>query len=164
MPPDSIVFGAAGFIGRCLVAELLRRGRAVAAAVRGDGDRLTAWLTGQGVPLDGLSVVRADITRPGLGLPATGLDDVRDVHNCAARFAFGLSVAEARAANVTGALNVLDWAADLKSLRRVVHLSGYRVSGPGGGPPDYRGLGAYEASKKEGTRLCGRAPASAASR
>ncbi|GAA3679623.1 alpha/beta fold hydrolase [Nonomuraea antimicrobica] len=150
MPPDSIVFGAAGFIGRCLVAELLRRGRADEAAVRGDGDRLTAWLTGQGVPLDGLSVVRADITRPGLGLPATGLDDVRDVHNCAARFAFGLSVAEARAANVTGALNVLDWAADLKSLRRVVHLSGYRVSGPGGGPPDYRGLGAYEASKKEG--------------
>ncbi|MFC6543873.1 alpha/beta fold hydrolase [Nonomuraea salmonea] len=151
--PDSVVFGAGGFIGRFVVAELLRRGRRVAAAVRGDADRLTSWLAGQDVPLGGLSVVRADITRSGLGLPPTGLDGVRDVYNCAARFAFGLSVAEARAANVTGALNVLDWAAGLPALRRVVHVSGYRVSADGsadGSAPDYRRLGAYEASKKEG--------------
>ncbi|WP_406675087.1 alpha/beta fold hydrolase [Nonomuraea sp. N2-4H] len=149
--PDSIVFGAAGFIGRAVVAELLRRGNRVAAAVRGNPDRLTPWLDGEGVPLGGLSVVRADITTSGLGLPPTGLDGVRDVYNCAARFAFGLSVEEARAANVTGALNVLDWAAERAGLRRVVHISGYRVSpGPGGEQPDYRREGAYEASKKEG--------------
>ncbi|MEV4175776.1 alpha/beta fold hydrolase [Nonomuraea sp. NPDC049709] len=149
MRPDSIVFGAAGFIGRSLVAELLRRGHGVAAAVRTGGDALTTWLTGQDVPLDGLTVVGADITRPDLGLAMADLTGVRDVYNCAGRYAFGLTVAEARAANVTGALNVLDWAAALTNLRRLVHVSGYRVSGPQGDPPDYR-LGAYEASKKDG--------------
>ncbi|TXK34500.1 alpha/beta fold hydrolase [Nonomuraea sp. C10] len=147
MRPDSIVFGAAGFVGRALVEELLRRGHGVAAAVRGGGDRLASALAERDVPLDGLRVVTADITRPGLGL-ADDLADVRDVYNTAARFAFGLGVTEARAVNVTGALNVLDWAATLTYLRRVVHISGYRVSG--GGAPDYRRLGAYEGSKREG--------------
>ncbi|AQZ62608.1 putative NAD dependent epimerase/dehydratase family protein [[Actinomadura] parvosata subsp. kistnae] len=150
MEPDSIVFGASGFIGRFLVAELLRRGSTVAAAVRGGGDALTAWLSGQEVPLDKLSVVRADITHPDLGLPPDALKEVRDVYNCAGRYAFGLSVEEARATNVTGALHVLDWAATRPGLRRLVHVSGYRVSGAGGGSPDYRRLGAYEASKVEG--------------
>ncbi|WP_063765276.1 SDR family oxidoreductase [Nonomuraea candida] len=161
MPSDSIVFGAGGFIGRFLVAELLRRGHAVAAAARGDG--LRSWLADRDVPLDGLTVVRADITVPGLGLPPDALPAVRDVYNCAGRYAFGLSVEEARAANVTGALNVLDWAATRTSLRRIVHISGYRVggaphaanrpqAGPAAqdGPPGYRRLGAYEASKREG--------------
>ncbi|GIH99985.1 alpha/beta fold hydrolase [Planobispora takensis] len=136
---DAMVFGATGFIGRSLVAELLGRGQRVAAAVR--RDTLTPWLTGQGVGTGGLTVVTADITRP-----LTGLPPARDVYNTAARFAFGLGVDEARAVNVTGALNVLRWAATLPGLRRLVHLSGYRVSGA---RPDYAGLGAYEASKAE---------------
>ncbi|MFI0420675.1 alpha/beta fold hydrolase [Spongiactinospora sp. 9N601] len=139
---DAIVFGATGFIGRSLVAELLGRGRRVAAVVR--DDTLTPWLTGQGVDTGGLVTVAADITRP-----LTGLPDVREVYNAAARYAFGLEVKEARAANVTGALNVLEWAATLPRLRRLVHLSGYRVSASSG-RPDYAGLGAYEASKLEG--------------
>ncbi|WP_242910650.1 alpha/beta fold hydrolase [Actinomadura terrae] len=139
---DAIVFGATGFIGRSLVAELLGRGRRVAAVVRDDS--LTPWLTGQGVDTGGLVVVTADITRPLTGLPAA-----RDVYNVAARYAFGLAVPEARAVNVTGALNVLEWAAALPGLRRLVHVSGYRVSGAGG-QPDYARLGAYEASKIEG--------------
>ncbi|MEU9830973.1 NAD-dependent epimerase/dehydratase family protein [Streptosporangium sp. NPDC048047] len=144
-PPDSVVFGAAGFIGRSLVAELLRQGRRVAAAVRGPGDRLTSRLAGQGVDTAGLTVVTCDITAPGLGI--TGLSGVRDVYNTAARFAFGLDAAEARLANVTGAVNVTEWAAARTGLRRLVHVSGYRVSGV---EPDYRRLGAYEASKAEG--------------
>ncbi|MBT2451920.1 alpha/beta fold hydrolase [Streptomyces sp. ISL-43] len=139
---DSIVFGATGFIGRSLVAELLTRGQRVAAAVR--NDTLTPWLTSQGVDTGGLEIVAADITRPLSGLP-----EVRDVYNTAARFAFGLGVQEARATNVTGAINVLEWAAALPGLRRLVHISGYRVSGSEG-HPDYAGLGAYEASKSEG--------------
>ncbi|MFG3437246.1 alpha/beta fold hydrolase [Nonomuraea sp. NPDC047897] len=143
---DATVFGATGFIGRALVAELLGRGQRVVAAVR--NDTLTPWLESQGIATGGLTVVTADITQP---LTRADLPGVRDVYNAAARFAFGLSVPEARAANVTGALNVLDWAATLPRLRRVVHISGYRVSGSDG-PPDYARLGAYEASKVEADR------------
>ncbi|MFD6885179.1 alpha/beta fold hydrolase [Streptomyces sp. NPDC059957] len=139
---DAIVFGATGFIGRSLVAELLTRGQRVAAAVR--NDTLTPWLASQGVDTGGLDIVAADITEPLSGLP-----EVRDVYNAAGRFAFGLGVPQARAVNVTGALNVVEWAAELPALRRLVHISGYRVSGSGG-QPDYAGLGAYEASKVEG--------------
>ncbi|MFI9206629.1 alpha/beta fold hydrolase [Streptomyces sp. NPDC053253] len=138
---DAIVFGATGFIGRSLVAELLTRGRRVAAAVR--TDTLTPWLAAQGVDTARLEIVTADITRPLSGLP-----EARDVYNAAARFAFGLGAEEARATNVTGALHVLEWAAALPGLRRLVHISGYRVSAAEG-PADYAALGAYEASKSE---------------
>ncbi|MFJ1748066.1 alpha/beta fold hydrolase [Streptomyces sp. NPDC088116] len=141
---DAIVFGATGFIGRSLVAELLTRGQRVAAAVR--DDTLTPWLTAQGIDTGGLEIVTADITRPLSGLP-----EVRDVYNTAGRYAFGLGVREARATNVTGALNVLEWAAELPALRRLVHISGYRVSAADG-HPDYARLGAYEASKAEADR------------
>ncbi|MER7841548.1 alpha/beta fold hydrolase [Streptomyces sp. NPDC096040] len=150
MLSDSIVFGAGGFIGRSLVAELLHRGHHVAAAVRGSGDRLTEWLDGQRVDRAALTVVRADVTVPGLGLPEEGLSGVRDVYNTAARFAFGIDAAEARAVNVTGAVHVVEWAASLPVLRRVVHISGYRMAAADGRPPNYRRHGAYEASKQEG--------------
>ncbi|WP_113699509.1 alpha/beta fold hydrolase [Nonomuraea lactucae] len=138
---DALVFGATGFIGRHLVAELLGRGQRVAAAVR--NDTLTPWLTSQGVDTGDLTIVTADITRPLDGLP-----EARDVYNAAARFAFGLDAREARATNVTGALNALDWAATLPGLRRFVHISGYRVSADDA-RADHAGLGAYEASKFE---------------
>jgi nucleoside-diphosphate-sugar epimerase len=129
MHPDSIVFGASGFIGRHLVAELLRRGNTVAAAVRpGSQARLTTWLDAQGADKARLTIVPSDITRPDLGLPSAAMpDEARDVYNSAARMEFGLTVEEARTVNVTGALNVLDWAARLPSLRRVVHITGYRA-------------------------------------
>ncbi|MFD3997095.1 alpha/beta fold hydrolase [Streptomyces sp. NPDC058583] len=139
---DAIVFGATGFIGRSLVAELLRRGQRVAAVAR--NDTLTPWLISQGVDIGGLGIVAADITRPLAELP-----EARDVYNAAGRYAFGLGEEQARAANVTGALNVVEWAAGLPALRRLVHISGYRVSAAEG-RPDYARLGAYEASKIEG--------------
>ncbi|MGX1885718.1 alpha/beta fold hydrolase [Streptomyces sp. NPDC055287] len=146
---DTLVLGASGFVGRALVAELLRRGRQVAAAVRGPAEPLIASLAGTGVDTGALTVIAVDITRPGLGLPPGALPAVRDVFNCAARFAFGLDPAEARAVNVTGAVHVVEWTATRHAPRRLVHISGYRVSGASG-DDDYDRLGAYEASKQEG--------------
>ncbi|MFI6106648.1 alpha/beta fold hydrolase [Streptomyces sp. NPDC051310] len=154
---DTLVLGASGFIGRALVAELLRRGRQVAAAVRGPAEPLTSWLARAGVGTGTLSVVTADITRPGLGLAPDALPAVRDVYNCAARYAFGLDRAEARAVNVTGAVHAVEWTATRQAPRRLVHLSGYRV-GRSTGDADHDRLGAYEASKEEGhTAVCRRA-------
>ncbi|MET9614663.1 alpha/beta fold hydrolase [Kitasatospora indigofera] len=163
-PPTALVLGATGFIGRWLVLELLSSGRTVAAAIRGGAKRdgeLRKWLGEHGADERGLLTVEADVTRPGLGLsPADDahLTTVRDVFNTAALYRFGLSRAEAHAANVDGALHVLHWAATRPRLRRLVHISGYRVgTGPAVFPlppqeadERYARLGAYEASKLEG--------------
>ncbi|MFW6725300.1 alpha/beta fold hydrolase [Streptomyces sp. MAR4 CNY-716] len=162
--PDTLVVGATGLIGRWLTAELLTRGRSVAATVRGAtvrGDELRTWLRDHDVDDRALVVVTADVTLPGLGIApdaADALTAVRDVYNTAALFRFGLARDEARRINVDGALNVLRWAADRPRLRRLVHVSGYRVSGaeplPHPAPEArltrlYRRYGAYEASKHE---------------
>jgi thioester reductase-like protein len=90
MSTDSIVFGAAGFIGRSLVAELLGRGNHVAAALRpGSAERLAEWLDAQGIDTMRLTIVTCDITEPDLGLPASGLEEVRDVYNSAGAYAWG---------------------------------------------------------------------------
>ncbi|WP_405366022.1 alpha/beta fold hydrolase [Kitasatospora sp. NBC_00039] len=167
LPPRTLVLGATGFLGRWLVLELLGRGEPVAAAVRGGrgtarDQELRSWLREHGADADALTTVAADLTRPRLGLSPEDdarLAHVRDVHNLAALYRFGLSRAEAHAANVDGALHALDWAAGLSGLRRLVHLSGYRV-GRGAAPrhplpaPEadalYARLGAYEASKQLG--------------
>ncbi|MGN9783316.1 SDR family oxidoreductase [Nonomuraea sp. ZG12] len=181
MEPDTLVVGATGFVGRWLTAELLARGRPVAASVRGGPARaaeLRTWLREHGVDDRALTVVPADTTRPGLGLPATNrtesvrdgenrpdsvqdvedqLGSVRDVFNTAGTFRFGMSRQEARRANVDGALNVLRWAGARPHLRRLVHVSGYRVAETLTHPVSeerlaglYRRYGAYEASKREG--------------
>ncbi|WP_116248129.1 alpha/beta fold hydrolase [Nocardiopsis sp. FIRDI 009] len=156
--PDTLVLGATGLIGRHLVAELLRGGRTVAAATRGGPRReaLLSWLRDRGLPTDRLTTVRVDATRPGLGLDADDartLESVRDVHNCAAVYRFGMGRQEARTANVDSALHVLAWAARLPGLRRLVHVTGYRAGAPGLTATDtdrlYREHGAYEASKIE---------------
>ncbi|MFC9331289.1 SDR family oxidoreductase [Kitasatospora sp. NPDC057015] len=161
--PRTLVLGATGFLGRWLVLELLTRGEPVAAAVRGGNDtELRHWLRAHGADEAALATVTADLTRPGLGLSATDddrLGAIRDVHNLAARYRFGLTRAQAHPANVDGALNALQWCATRPHLRRLVHLSGYRV----GSDPEprypltpratdelYGRLGGYEASKQLG--------------
>lgn len=160
--PETLVLGATGFIGRWLVLELLGRGVPVAAGVRGgharDGE-LRRWLREHGADDRTLTTVAADITRPALGLdPADDarLEAVRDVFNAAALYRFGLSRREAETVNLDGALHTLHWAATRPRLRRLVHLSGYRVerSGPGRYPLTaaetdsfHARHGAYEASK-----------------
>ncbi|GGP04150.1 hypothetical protein GCM10012278_18390 [Nonomuraea glycinis] len=154
--PDTLVVGATGFIGRWLTAELLTRGRTVAATVRGGPTReteLRTWLRDHDVNDQALTVVPADV-----GLSREDpLDSVRDVFNAAGAYRFGMSRGEAERANVHGALNVLRWAGARPHLRRLVHVSGYRVAETLSYPADadrltelYRRYGAYEASKREG--------------
>ncbi|MFD3596618.1 alpha/beta fold hydrolase [Nocardia sp. NPDC058640] len=144
---DSIVFGAAGFIGRSLVAELLRTGHTVTAALRaGSQDRLRTWLDGHGVDSTGLTITTTDIGEPDLAL-GDDIHGVRDVYNAAALMKFGLDAEVARRVNLDGAVYVLEWAARQPDLRRVVHISGYRTV-EDAGEQDY-GNGAYEASKIE---------------
>lgn len=148
---DSVVVGAGGFIGRALVGELLTRDHSVTAAVHSRPERLTRWLDGQGVDTDRLLLVECDITRPGLGLAddTPSMSSARDVYNAAGKMEFGLAEDQARSVNVAGALNVLDWAARLPELRRIVHITGYRHTAPGVATPSYA-EGAYAASKVEG--------------
>ncbi|MFF2397883.1 alpha/beta fold hydrolase [Nocardia sp. NPDC058114] len=148
---DSVVFGAAGFIGRSLVAELLRNGNTVTAALRaGSQDRLRTWLHGQRVDTAGLTITSTDIGEPDLALGDT-VEGVRDVYNAAALMKFGLDAQVARRVNLDGAVHVLEWAARQPDLRRVVHITGYRAADDGG-EQDY-GNGAYEASKVEADAL-----------
>ncbi|MFD0688748.1 alpha/beta fold hydrolase [Actinomadura fibrosa] len=163
--PDTVVFGATGFMGRWLVLHLLEQERAVAAVVRGPAkaDELRRWLRGHGADTGRLAVVIGDLTAGAdLGLdPADDerLAEVRDVFNIAAVYRFGMRRDEARAANVEGAVHVVRWAAARPGLRRLVHVSGYRVGSalPARYPlPEadaerlYRDGGAYEGSKAEG--------------
>lgn len=164
---DAVVFGANGFIGRWTVLHLLEQGRTVAAVLRepaqGRAGELRTWLRDHGVGAERLAVVAGDLTAgAGLGLSAADderLADVRDVFNTAAVYRFGLRREEARTVNVEGALNVLRWAATRTGLRRLIHVSGYRVGLDSRARyplPEaelvklYRGKGAYEGSKTEG--------------
>lgn len=155
----ALVFGATGFIGRWLVLELLTHGVRVIATVRSEsgGASLTGWLVDHGVASDQVDLIR--IPDGGVGDLADSVEAATEVYNVAGAYSFGMTMEQARSANVVFAEAVVDLAAMLPGLVRVVHLSGYRV---GGQDPAlvpwaedrraalYRRLGAYEASKVEG--------------
>ncbi|GAB3146220.1 hypothetical protein GCM10027161_39570 [Microbispora hainanensis] len=164
MPPPgdrhALVLGATGFVGRHLVLALGHAGVRVSTANRSRASygRLVRWLAEHGhdeAPAD----LGADLTQPSPieGTPIEGaLGDVTEVYNCAGAYRFGMQADEARRANVESVRSVVAFAARLPRLRRLVHVSGYRVGGQDPRPwseerrrETYRALGAYEASKME---------------
>lgn len=156
----ALVFGASGLIGRHLVLTLTKAGAHVTAAVRSgaSGERVQQWLRERGLT-QRVSTVIVDFDAPEIVEGgAAAFADVTEIHNCAGSFRFGMPAEEARSANVGIVEKLIDFAADLPKLQRVVHISGYRV---GGQDPTmvpwseehrtavYKELGGYEASKVE---------------
>jgi nucleoside-diphosphate-sugar epimerase len=160
-PRRALVFGASGLIGRWLVLELLDQGIDVVAAVRSEvsGTTLQQWLD-EHRARGPAPLLLVDFERDDLGVdPAdAALAEVTEVYNLAGAYRFGMTAEEARHANVDGARRVVELAARLGGLTRLVHLSGYRVGAHPGtaGAWDqerraaaYARFGAYEASKLE---------------
>ncbi|MEO3756408.1 alpha/beta fold hydrolase [Streptomyces sp. B6B3] len=151
----ALVLGASGFVGRHVVLALGRAGVRVSAASRSreSYERLVGWLAEHGhdeAPVE----LRVDFARTSPFDDAG--DDVTEIYNCAGAYRFGMSADEARRANVDSVRAVVALAARLPRLRRLVHVSGYRVGGQDPAPWDeerrratYQALGAYEASKVE---------------
>lgn len=158
----ALVFGASGLIGRHLVMTLAKEGAKVSAAVRSidSGAKVMRWLDAHGLTRAAdVSIVIVDFETPEiLGGGATAFADVTEIHNCAGSFRFGMPAAEARNVNVGIVERLVDFAAELPNLQRILHISGYRVGGqdPTSVPwtaehreAVYAELGGYEASKVE---------------
>lgn len=159
-PRHALVFGASGLIGRHLILALAEAGAQVTAAVRSaeSGARTERWLREHGLARSiGTTIV--DFDAPEI-LPggASAFAHVTEIHNGAGSFRFGMTAEEARPANVGIVEKLIEFAAELPRLQRVLHISGYRVGGqdPATVPWSdehratmYARLGAYEASKVE---------------
>ncbi len=156
----ALVFGATGFIGRWLVKELLDQHIPTVAAVRtaASAGQLSTWLANHHSRTDLLETAQVDLSIEQLGGSPAELEPVTEVFNVAGAYRFGMTADEARVANVDTARRVVQIAATLPALKRLVHLSGYRVGGqdPTSAPwsaeriaADHKRLGAYEASKVE---------------
>ncbi|VXB20645.1 Nucleoside-diphosphate-sugar epimerase [Microbacterium sp. 8M] len=156
----ALVFGASGLIGRHLVLTLAQTGATVTAAVRTaeSGARVERWLREHGLTRS-IRTTIVDFDAPEIVEGgAAAFADVTEIHCCAGAFRFGMSAEEARRANVGIAEKVVDFAAELPALQRLVYISGYRVGGqdPTAVPWSaehraavYKELGGYEASKVE---------------
>jgi thioester reductase-like protein len=136
--------GGTGFLGMELIARMLDAGDGpdIYVAVRAE-DPLAAqtrlaetvgrlWETPP-ESIRRLRAVCADLTAPGLGVTASAHDELianvdRIIH-CAASISFTLPLAEARDVNVGGTRRVLELAAELPALQRLVHVSTAYVSG-----------------------------------
>lgn len=154
----ALVFGASGLTGRHLVLALLEAGVEVTTATRSERSAagLGRWLGAHGVVPPPNVLVEFSSTGVLPGPEAFG--HITEIHNCAGAYRFGMSDEEARTANVGTVEAIVDLAAGIPALTRVLHLSGYRVGGqdPARVPwsdehrrRTYRELGAYEASKVE---------------
>ncbi|MEV4013785.1 alpha/beta fold hydrolase [Nonomuraea angiospora] len=155
MSRHALVFGATGLIGRHLILALGQAGVRVSTANRSPKSyrRLVRWLEEHGhgeAPAD----LRVDFETP--SLVRGDAADVTEIYNCAGAYRFGMPADEARRANVDSVRAIVAFAAGLPRLRRLVHVSGYRVGGQDPEPwsderrrETYEALGAYEASKVE---------------
>jgi long-chain acyl-CoA synthetase len=169
-----LLTGATGFLGMEVLARLIEDGDSEIVAVvrardrehaRGRIEQTLATLYEQPPNTNGrLLALAGDLTAEDLGLTREERKllraNVSSVLHCAASVDFDLPLPEAHAINVTGTARVLDLAADLPSLERIVHVSTAYVAGRLQGVFDEdeldRGQGfrnSYERSKFNAERL-----------
>lgn len=167
----ALVVGATGFIGKFLIARLLRGNAQVFALCRNvdqQAPQLQHWLTHQGISYEQLNFIQGDVTLPNLGLSKQDWQQLKAVnylYNTSALFAWNLTTQQAKAVNVNGLELLLESVSKHCQLERAVHLSGYMLTmnehlQAAGIYRDrieqtdwsrvYAGLGAYEASKIQG--------------
>lgn len=167
----ALVVGAAGFIGKYLVARLLRDNARVFALCRNiddQADQLRHWLMQKGIDHQQLIFIKGDVTLFDLGLLSQDWESLRDVkylYNTSALFKWNLTMEQAREVNVNGLTNLLSTINKYCHIERAVHLSGYMLTLKNhlqevgvyrenvektDWSKVYKTLGAYEASKIEG--------------
>ena len=143
-PAVVLLTGATGFVGKVVLAELLRRRQElgverVLALVRApDPEQADARLRSEilgsacfAAEEPGfekwVEAVAGDITQPGLGLAGEARErigaDVSHVIHCAASIEFSLPIAEAAAVNAAGALHALELARACRRLASLVVVS-----------------------------------------
>lgn len=167
MREHCFVTGGTGFIGQHLLALLTSKGHPVTVLMRQPEalPDLQAMIEQHGGNPQLLAAVAGDLSRSDLGLSAEALQrmqQARVVFSLAANFAWGLSLAEARAVTVNGAVAVAELAARHGSrllmlggfmLENHAHLQrvGVDLNAPArtDWPAVYRRVGGYEGSKLE---------------
>ncbi len=157
-----LLTGATGLVGRALLPHLLAR-----------PDRRLILLTRRPEHLREMAgdprvtVLEGDIRTPGLGLEKPALAALQggltEIIHCAAQTRFDLPLEEARATNVTGTENLLQFAAGCPRLRKFAHLSTVYVAGRSSGripESPLRAVGrftnTYQESKHEAEALVAR--------
>ena len=139
------VTGATGFIGRHLVAELLKREGTVYVLVReGSRGKLDALVQRLGAPDGRIEPVSGDLSKPGLGVE--GFDEPIDhLFHLAAVYDVEADEEASERANVEGTRHVIEFA-NAHQVGRFHHTSSIAVAG------EYRGV-FQEDMFDEGQRL-----------
>lgn len=158
-----LVTGATGLIGRRVVASLLRRTDAPIVVLVREPARWCSIATQLGAAAARVTAVRADITRPALGLDlrtmARSLGTPSLLVHSAGDIVFSRSLAESRSVNVEGTRNVVELAYSFPEVR-IVHVSTAFAVGRRTGfvterddPGGAGWVNAYEQSKYEAEQL-----------
>lgn len=167
MHEDCFVTGGSGFIGQHLLAHLTRLGHPTTLLMRQPQRLSQLQQRVEQLGGDGrlLRAVAGDLASAGLGLSAADCRQVqqaRVLFHLGAQFAWGLTLEQARAVNVEGALRVAELA--LGQHRRLLMVGGFMLENHGhlrrvginlqqpeqtDWPAVYRRVGGYEGSKLE---------------
>lgn len=167
MNENCFITGGTGYIGQHLLALLTAKGHPVTVLMRKPEAlaQLQLQVEQHGGKGSLLRAVAGDLAKPNLGLDAAGLllvGQAKVLFHLGAQFAWGLTLEQARAVNVSGALSVAQLAA--KQGSRLLMVSGFMLENHAhlqrvgvdlewpartDWPAVYRRVGGYEGSKLE---------------